>query len=59
MPLYLKEVDVIPEVSKFKSALSLELFGVTPILHHKKEVEVSFMNSHKKTDGVSAAGPFT
>jgi hypothetical protein len=42
---------------KLPFTLSLELFGVTPILHHKKEMEVSFMNSHKKADGVSPAGP--
>ena len=39
---------------KLPFTLSLELFGVTPILHHKKEVEGSFMNSNKKADGVSA-----
>ena len=72
MPFYLREVDVIPEVSKFRSALivlcrfcpaasfslSLELFGVTPILHHKKEMEVSFTDPPRKADGVSAPGPF-
>ena len=42
---------------KLPFTLSLELFGVTPILHHKKEMEVSFMDPHQKTDGVSAAGP--
>jgi hypothetical protein len=39
--------------------LSLELFGVTPILHHKKEMEVSFMEPHPKANGVSVAGPTT
>jgi len=42
---------------KLPFTLSLELFGVTPILHHKKEVEVSFMGPHPKTDRVSAADP--
>jgi hypothetical protein len=105
MPLYLKEVDVIPEVSKFKSALivpcrlcpaaSFSLRKQKPFIElfrrllkneaydqylnqlrinlekkglrtdvakgniPKKEMEVSFMNSHKKADGVSPAGPST
>ena len=44
---------------KLPFTLSLELFGVTPILHHKKEMEVSFMDPPRKADGVSAAGPST
>ena len=42
---------------KLPFTLSMELFGVTPILHHKKEMEISFMDPYQKAEGISAAGP--